>query len=949
MNSTAEILFSPEEAAEAALEFLYRWQRPSCATVWGKLGESWVCLAKRGDSDSLPEPAGDAGLFCHDVGVSRQPLGASSRPLGWIVWRGGQADEQTSRLAMLLSGHLISAMLRNDLTAARLTQDTLLEISRFSSESADVTQILPRMHRAVRRLLPAENFYLALLDEESGIIRFPYFSDQIEPRAPRPDEEFPFRSRTPSLTSWLCQQQGFTLLSGGDIDMLCRNQSIVLNGMMPSWWMGMPLFNSAGKIIGAVVVQSYDVRKPFDQAAQNAFVYVASHIANALDRVHFRAELERKIWLRTAELEGMNARLRAEVAERKRSEQLQSVLFRIGEISNASMSMEAFFVGVHRLLMEFMDASNCLVCLYDIQRDELSFPYCSDLHLGNLAPRRPGRGLIEQVLHSGRPLLLTETAGHTTAGSTEDNQPVSWLGVPLYSANQLRGVLALQSYDPGVRYSYRDQELLEFVANHIGSALARVQALDDLQRAYADLEQRVLERTNELDAANAQLQHDSLHDPLTKLPNRSYFSRVLKRNWDQFQLEPSQRFAVLFIDLDRFKLVNDTLGHLAGDRLLAEAGQRIRACLSYGDFLARLGGDEFAVLVTGVDSLDQCEGLARQIVEEFDRPIMLSGRELFTTVSVGVVLADKEHYNRAEDLLRDADHAMYRTKQRGRHGYTLFNHELRRDQADQLALEAELRHALENNHELIPYYQAIVDSEDGHLVGFETLVRWNHPTRGPISPGIFLPMAEESGLILKLDRYMIERACAQLEQWYASGRIDHAVCLHINLSSAHFHDPALVGWLQGLMRKHHLPVGTLHLEITESALIEVPDVAIEIMRELKDNGICLALDDFGTGYSALSYLHRYHFDVLKIDQAFVREIHCHEESSAIVRAILALAAALGLEVVAEGVETLDQVKALRQLGCPRLQGYYFARPAPADLLDWSRLAGMPQELLRAAG
>ena len=941
MNSTAEIVFSPTEAADAALDFLYRWQKPSGASIWGRQGDVWHCLVTRGDVSALPKPVAMTGPALSGRAIASQMVGDARRPLGWIFWQGGQADAQTSRLALLLSGHLLAANLREQLVVSALTHQVLQEINQLSCDDGHLASFLQRLHRAVSCLMPAESFQLALLDEPGNRLRFPYFADTLLTRQPGPDESFLLNDDLPMLNAWLCRQSQLTLLCGADVAALCRQQGLQLPAIMPAWWMGMPLMSASGEVIGSLVVQSYALLKNFDSTAQHGLLYVAHHIASVLERVRHQTELEHRVWLRTAELEGINSRLRAEVSERKRSEQLQSVLFRIGDISNTSLSMEAFFVGLHRLLSEFIEASNCLVCLYDRDRNELSFPYCSDLHLEAPLPRRPGQGLLEQVLHSGRPLLLAEGSSQLPGAEVT---PVSWLGVPLYSGNELRGVLAVQSYQSGVSYTFRDQELLEFVANHIGSALARVQALDELQRAYAGLEQRVRERTNELDEVNARLQHDSLHDPLTKLPNRSYFSRILKRSWDHFQLEPESRFAVVFIDLDRFKLVNDTLGHLAGDRLLTEAGQRILSRINYSDFLARLGGDEFAVVLHDVRNMDDCEAMVRQLVAEFERPILLSGRELFTTISVGVVLADKEHYTRAEDMLRDADHAMYRTKQRGRHGYTLFSHALRRDQADQLALEAELRHALENQDELIPYYQAIVDSDSGRLAGFETLVRWHHPQRGLISPAVFLPMAEESGLILKLDRYMIEKACSQLAQWYASGCIDHEVCLHINLSSAHFHDPELVVWLRGLMCRHALPAGTLHLEITESALIEVPDVAIEIMRQLKVHGICLALDDFGTGYSALSYLHRYNFDVLKIDQAFVREVHCNEESGAIVRAIVALAAALGLEVVAEGVETIEQVQALRQLGCPRLQGYYFAKPTAAEALDWPQLLSLDQRM-----
>lgn len=941
MNSTAEFLFTPEEAAEAALDFLTRLQAPDGATVWGKVGSVWHCLARRGDTACLPKPDKLATTTDLPAHIRLHRLGSESSPLGWMLWHGSKlADELTSRLAYLLTGHLVGVGLSDALSLAHLTHHTLLEISRLASEADTLETVLPQLHQAVRFLMPADNFYLALYDENAGVLRFPYFVDQCDASPPQPQQQFPARGPDASLTAWLIRENQFLMLDGDALLALCHREGIPVHGSACDWWMGMPLCNGSGKVIGAMVMQGYAGQPQPDDRAEAAFLFVGHHISAALDRLLFRADLEQQVWRRTNELETANARLRAEVAERQRTEQLQTMLFRIAELTNTSLSMDAFFAGLHRLLAELIDAGNCQVALYDQERDELSFPYCADLFQAELAPRAPGGGPVEQVLHSGRPLLLTDPRSwpHVDADALEA-LPCSWLGVPLYSGHQLRGVLSVQSFRPETRYSWREQEILEFVANHIGSALARVQALDDLQRAYTDLEQRVRERTSQLDAVNAQLQHDSLHDPLTKLPNRNYFGRVLKRNWDAFQLDPVQRFAVLFIDLDRFKLVNDSLGHLAGDLLLIEAAQRVQGTLRFADFLARLGGDEFAVLLSCVDTMDECEDLARQLVAAFERPIVLSGREVFTTVSVGVVLADKSHYSRAEDMLRDADHAMYRSKQRGRHGYTLFNQELRRDQADQLALEAELRHALTNDYELVPYYQAIVDSQTGRLAGFETLVRWHHPQRGMISPSVFMPMAEESGLILKLDRYMIERACAQLAAWYAEGQLSNEVCLHINLSSTHFHDRSLLDWLLPMLGQYGLPAGTLHLEVTESALIDVPELAISVMKQLKEQGVCLALDDFGTGYSALSYLHRYQFDVLKIDQAFVREVHCQEESVAIVRAILALAAALGLEVVAEGVETEVQVRALRELGCTRLQGYYFARPAPAEMLDWDRLHG----------
>lgn len=933
MKSTADYLFTPEQAANTALSLLERAGGLSAAAVWAWRDESWQHLAAFGAAETLTDPAQlQAGRLPGPDGGS-QPLISGDSEVGWLVWRGVPPAEMPE-LAALLTGQLASSHMRNELTVSRITHDTLLEINQLACECANLESFLPRLHQCMARLMDAQNFQIMLYDEDVSAVRFPFYRDS-HATAPAPQELFPLVSSKVALPAHLIRHARPLVLTRANIQALGSGSGFTEHAL-PCFWMGVPLFNTAGGVLGGVVVQSYDDQRPFSSAEQSMFLFVARHIGFALNKLLYRAHLERQVWLRTGELEGANARLRAEMADRQRSEKMQAMLFGIAQLSNTSLSLEAFLGGLHRLLAELIPARNCLVALYHPEDDLITFPYCADEITPQIQPRHPGRGRIEQVLHSGRPLLLEGDV--FPGGEDYFSVPVaSWLGVPLYCDHELMGVLAVHSYDAdGSTYTYRDQEVLEFVANHIGAALARVRALEDLQLAYSELEQRVRERTSELDAVNAQLEFDSLHDPLTKLPNRTYFAKALRRAWDNYG-NGGGRFAVLFIDLDRFKLVNDTLGHLAGDHMLYEAGARIRSCLRHYDFLARLGGDEFAVLLFGVNSFETCEMTARRIVSEFERPIILSGREVFTSASVGVVLADKEHYDKAEDLLRDADHAMYCTKQSGRHGYTLFNQELRSNQADQLALESELRRALEEDSQLVPYFQPFIDACSGELVGFESLVRWRHPTRGLISPGIFLPMAEESGLIMRVDRYMIEASCRQLAAWRKQGQVTRDITLHINLSSANFHDSGLVEWLTEIVTQYALPPDTLHLEITESALIDVPDIAVTIMNALTDLGIRLALDDFGTGYSALSYLHRYRFDVLKIDQAFVAEVDQKEESEAIVRAILALAAALNLDVVAEGVETHAQYNKLREMGCAKLQGFLFAEPTPPELIDWARL------------
>ncbi|WP_293235077.1 EAL domain-containing protein [Paludibacterium sp.] len=933
-----EALVAPVAAADEVLSLLRLLAPNAAAAIWQRDGD-WQCLATAGASDGLPVPQGADAMLMAQADQGMLPIVHGAEMLGCLVWR-GMPHELAATLGSLLGGQWLCWRQADGRARSRMVQDALLEISRLASECTGLTQFFSQVYRLLAPLFSVDNFHIVLADDSLGALRFPFYRNRHSGFVPDPLRSYaPDETGQARLAARVLAQPATLSL---DASML--RAALADETPTPARWIGEPLVGADGKVAGVVVLQRYADEPAFTAAEQRLFQYAARAIGGALTRMQYQARLEQQVWLRTRELEGANTRLMAEVDERRQAEKTQRVLSDIAGLANSSLSLTAFLAGVHRQLVELMPAHNCQVALYDALSDTIRFPYSVDEYETEPVPHKSGRGLVEQVLHSGLPVLASPRKNRSGAGAGSGAQePESWLGVPLYSGHDLLGVLSIRSYQAGTSYSYRDQEVLCCVADNVGNALARIRVLEELQRAYAELEERVRERTSALDAVNAQLQFDSMHDALTKLPNRSFFAKTLRRFWEAYASGAGERFAVFFIDLDRFKLVNDTLGHLAGDHLLAEAGNRIRSCMRHKDFMARLGGDEFAVLLSGMEQIEGCEMIAQRMVDEFERPIIIAGREVFTTASLGVVLADKEHHHSAEELLRDADHAMYRTKQQGRHGYTVFNHELRADQADQLAMEAELRRALDESDQLVPYYQPFIDARTGHLAGFEALVRWQHPQRGLIAPSVFLPVAEESGLIMRLDRYMIQAACGQLRQWLDSGRVGEHIALHINLSSANLHDTGLVDWMRALMAQHGLRPGMLHLEITETALIDVPDIAATVMAELHDMGVRLALDDFGTGYSALSYLHRYQFDVLKIDQSFVLDVDRKEESAAIVRAILALADALSLEVVAEGVETLSQLWRLRMMGCEKVQGFLFSHPSLARDIDWGRLATIVQE------
>jgi diguanylate cyclase (GGDEF)-like protein/PAS domain S-box-containing protein len=473
----------------------------------------------------------------------------------------------------------------------------------------------------------------------------------------------------------------------------------------------------------------------------------------------------------------------------------------------------------------------------------------------------------------------------------------------------------ISSHQTEVRYAHKHGKE---VWAHLGMSLVR-----DAQSHPLHLIFQIQDITDRK-RAEEQLLHDAFHDALTGLPNRALFMDHVKMAIQRSRRTGNRLFAALFLDLDRFKIINDSLGHMVGDQLLVGIAHRLEACLRPGDTVARLGGDEFTILLEDLSDTGDVIEVATRVQEAVAQPFNIGGHEVVTTASIGIAMSNTG-YERAEDLLRDADTAMYRAKMMGKKRHVVFDKEMHDRAMELLQLETDLRRAI-TRKEFFIHYQPIVSLDTGKVASFEALVRWRHPERGLVMPSEFITVAEETGLIIPLGQWVLNEACRQMREWQKFFQVDEAVTISVNLSSRQFSQADLIEQVSSALRDTGLPSRSLKLEITESMVMENIDTAIDMLTQLRGLGVGLSIDDFGTGYSSLSYLHRFPIDTLKIDRSFVTQMTDNSENAEIVRTIVTLARSLSMDVIAEGVETYEQLQQLSNLGCDYGQGYLFSRP-----------------------
>jgi diguanylate cyclase (GGDEF)-like protein len=839
-----------------------------------------------------------------------------------------------ARLAELLAHERLQATV-SQLEKAEQLQRALYAIADMAGSEQDMPTMLRGLHRIISGLMYAENFYIALYDEASDSLRFAYFADTVDQQGPKPDEYVPMARIERGLT-WYLVKDARPMMGSTEELRAQMSGPLLLHGADSSDWLGVPMLRD-GKVRGALVVQSYLEGTRYTHADMTLLGFVAEHVLTALERKHAREQLERAVEERTRELADTNQELSREVAERQRGERLQAALYRLAALASSEDSADAFYRQVHAIVGGLINARNFYIALLSPDGTQVSFPFAVDACETDWSSRSFGRGMTEFVLRSAKPQVVDpgRMIELVRVGEVDprfiDPAVTSWLGAPLVGVEGVIGAVVVQSYSQNRGYDARDAELLTFAAHQIASTLQRRMAAEALRQANARLEERVERRTRELrdqvaqrERAEARLQHQVMHDPLTGLPNRVYLRDRVARAIAHRDADPGQGFAVLYIDVDRFKQINDSLGHLVGDDVLKEVARRLGSIVRQPDVVARLSGDEFAILLEQASLPRRAANVAQRIIDALRRPISAGGRELHASASIGIAIGNETRdYTRVDDVLQDADMALYRAKECGRNRYVQFDDSLRRAAHDIMTLEQQVREGLARD-EFEPWFEPMVRLEDGAVIGHEALLRWRHPERGVLAPAEFLRVAEDSGQLAAIDWRNMRHAAVAAAGLPGDGFVA------INVSQRLFRHGDFDARLLQMIAETGADPRRLRIELAESVLLEDQAAVAATLKRLREGGVESTLDDFGTGSSSLAYVHRFPLSMVKIDRAFIAELDGPDgaRSRAVLTAMIALARALGLDVLAVGVETEAQRAALMEMGCRYGQGYLFGRAKP---------------------
>ncbi|MDA6067553.1 diguanylate cyclase [Idiomarina abyssalis] len=810
--------------------------------------------------------------------------------------------------------------------SAEVVQKALFRISELAASARQMDNFYQSLHEIIGELMYARNFYICLYEPQEELVDFVYFVDEIDQDTLF--ERIPIEQLSKGLTGYVLRK-GQSLLCPPEVyQRLIDNHEIEGLGAEHQDWLGVPL--KRGDItIGVMVVQSYSADVRYDTSDEDLLTFVSQHVVNALERLKQRDLMQSEIEHQTAELRHANESLMSEITIRERAEQQTSVLFAISELTNTSDDMNAFYRQLHRQIGKLIHADNFYVALLSDDKKFLHFPYHVDETGAKAERRRVGKGLTEYVIKKQEPAFVNAAVRQKLLKKNEIELGYGgmklakqWLGSPLMMNGQVFGVIAVQTYDGDFLYQNDDLELLNFVSQHVAVAIDRKRSAEEIQRVNQFLEKKVAERTEELVSeierrkkTESNLFHAAHHDNLTGLPNRILFNERLQQAVAHKRRHPEHHFAVLFVDLDRFKNINDTLGHSAGDEFLLEVSKRIGDCVRDNDMVARLGGDEFVILLDTITSIDDAKDVAKRMIQQMSEPFQLNGQEHYSGASIGIAEC-LEETDSAERLLRDADAAMYQAKGMGRGRYVLFDDSMHETLVDSVRKETALRHA-KVDKDFAVSYQPIVDLKTGDVKAVEAKLVWDDP-RYSFDSEEFLPLAERTGLIVKLDRFVLRTA----SRWLVENKVSNETSLHLNLSVRHLLKTSHLNELVNIVMDSGAKPENIALEFDETDLVKDGRRVLASLRRLSEFGFTLVIDNFGSGSGPLQFLYNFPFTVLKLDHHYIARLSSNNRAQAMLKHIVTLCHELNIEVYADGLETETQKDDVEKQGVTIGQGSF---------------------------
>jgi diguanylate cyclase (GGDEF)-like protein len=827
-------------------------------------------------------------------------------------------------------------------------QKSLFDISELASSINELSSLYPAIHDIIGDLMPAQNFFVAFYEEEKEIIDFVYFVDEFDEQVVSQVSAADLKN---SLTGYILRTGHHLFLTQETYQQQLAGISVKDLGAAPVDWIGIPLKRGT-QVIGAMVVQSYDESIRYNREDLEILLFVSQHIVNCVDRVKSRELTEKTIRQRTKQLRQMNEELQEEISERQKIESLQQALFEISELSaSVEGDMDDFYAAIHDTLSRLIGAPNCYVAMISSDKKTLHFPYYKDEVQSKIEPRPMSLGLTEYVIRHGSAELidgsriqqLIESNELTVITAESEYQEMdSWIGSPLIIDGEICGVIAVQSYSKEKQYNFKDLEFLRFVSHHIAVALSRKQSSDAIKAYNQKLAEEVKERTEELNSTNLflqrqieerlqaqqQLEHDAQHDSLTGLANRVLFNSRLELALASKQRYVESNFAVIFIDLDRFKQINDSLGHMAGDLFLKEVSVRISSCIRGHDLLARLGGDEFVVLFDNYESPNDVEEISARIISSIAKPFNIENKDMYSGASIGIAYIESG-YQTADEVLRDADAAMYQAKSLGRGRYIVFDKTMRDKLLEELEIESEFRKILKAEA-FESYSQPIINLATREQIYQECYVRWEHSSIGKIKRDQYWQIAEQCGLTVEMDKFMLTKACEILKGWQLN-EADADKQIAINLSIHHLTQTSLAKQLIEQVKNAGVDPKQLVIEFDENALNRRSQFFLPAIKILKRAGITLVLDNFGSGLASLSYLYSYPFDYVKIDHYFVKTLPRSERNLKLIQSVLSISGHLKFKLIASGINTQEQYQALMDAGCEFGQGKFLKAAAKIEV------------------